>query len=674
MTTRSRRLTASLLVTGALLAGCTTGPPDPPAATTPAASGPAAFTPERLESLAAALPQQAGKDLAASRLADGLVPPTNRWFSGLVFGASPQPVYPLPLSFALTTSGFTLGRPPVTTTAKTIMGTHTPEVDLTFATAPDWRVDAYDEASVTLGSAAGKIVLVQGSPYVAFTASGPQTLTSRTPLTPAGAGTWSLTGAGVTYGVTGAGVTASGSTLTAPDGARLSLFAVPDGGTLGALAALASAEVVGTAATYAASQDSVTTTLAYRTADGSPTAFAALPHQAKNLVAAGATCDLGTYPSAYGTLTVCRGTALSWRSPTYEARLSLDISGLADAEADELRAAVKKDAAAVRPYPADTYFGGKALQRDASLYVLARDLGLTAEADALRQKVTAQLRTWAEPDGCSTREAFCFVYDTANRGVVGKTASFGSDEFNDHHFHYGYFLYTGAIMGADDPELAADLAPVLDALAADIAADADSDRFPVRRTFDVYASHAWASGTSPFADGNNQESSSEAVNAWAGVTLWGRVSGNAGLEAEGAWLHALEAQAARAYWTDFDRADPVYDGFEHSIVPLNFGGKRDYATWFSAEPAAALAILVLPGSPSSDHLAGDPERIRANVAEAVGSKGFTQQYGDFLLLYSALAGGADADRALATARTLADATLDDGLTFSYLLAWILTAG
>ena len=115
-------------------------------------------------------------------------------------------------------------------------------------------------------------------------------------------------------------------------------------------------------------------------------------------------------------------------------------------------------------------------------------------------------------------------------------------------------------MGADDPELAADLAPVLDALAADIAADADSDRFPVRRTFDVYASHAWASGTSPFADGNNQESSSEAVNAWAGVTLWGRVSGNAGLEAEGAWLHALEAQAARAYWTDFDRADPVYDG------------------------------------------------------------------------------------------------------------------
>ena len=166
MTTRSRRLTASLLVTGALLAGCTIGPPGPPATTTPAATGPAAFTPERLESLAAALPQQAGKDLTASRLADGLVPPTNRWFSGLVFGASPQPVYPLPLSFALTTSGFTLGRPPVTTTAKTIMGTHTPEVDLGFAAAPAWQVVAYDEASVTLGSAAGKIVLVQGSPYV----------------------------------------------------------------------------------------------------------------------------------------------------------------------------------------------------------------------------------------------------------------------------------------------------------------------------------------------------------------------------------------------------------------------------------------------------------------------------------------------------------------------------
>ena len=38
------------------------------------------------------------KELPAKRLAEGLVPPTNRWFSGLVFGDKPQPVFPLPLS------------------------------------------------------------------------------------------------------------------------------------------------------------------------------------------------------------------------------------------------------------------------------------------------------------------------------------------------------------------------------------------------------------------------------------------------------------------------------------------------------------------------------------------------------------------------------------------------
>ena len=138
-------------------------------------------------------------------------------------------------------------------------------------------------------------------------------------------------------------------------------------------------------------------------------------------------------------------------------------------------------------------------------------------------------------------------------------------------------------------------------------------------------------------------------------------------------MHALKAQAARAYWTDFDRADPVYEGLSHTILPLNFGGKRDYATWFSAEPAAALAILIIPASPSSDHLAGDPERIRANVAEATATRGFDQQYGDYLLMYAALAGEEDRAEALATAREVSDEAIDDGSTRTYLLAFLMSA-
>lgn len=160
------------------------------------------------------------------------------------------------------------------------------------------------------------------------------------------------------------------------------------------------------------------------------------------------------------------------------------------------------------------------------------------------------------------------------------------------------------------------------------------------------------------------------MHAYAGLTLWAQVSGNSELETQATWMHALEAQAARAYWTDFDKTDPVYDGYQHQISPLVFGGKRDYATWFSAEPAAAMAILVIPASPSSGHLAGDPERIGANVAEATANGGFAQQYGDYLLMYSALQGEPERLAALEEARKLPADLIDDGNTRTYLLAWL----
>jgi len=85
--------------------------------------------PRELPGEAAALnvvAQNPGKDLKPERLAEGLNPPTNRWFSGLVFGPEPLPVYPLPLSFQLTATGFNFGLPEVQSTEKTLFGGHPP--------------------------------------------------------------------------------------------------------------------------------------------------------------------------------------------------------------------------------------------------------------------------------------------------------------------------------------------------------------------------------------------------------------------------------------------------------------------------------------------------------------------------------------------------------------------
>ncbi len=99
---------------------------------------------------------------------------------------------------------------------------------------------------------------------------------------------------------------------------------------------------------------------------------------------------------------------------------------------------------------------------------------------------------------------------------------------------------------------------------------------------------------------------------------------------------------------------------------INWGGKRDYATWFSAEPSAILGIQLIPMSPSSGYLAGDPDRIRTNVRE-----GGSGPLADYALMYAGLAGREDAQTALEQARDLKDNAIDQGNSRSYLLAYLM---
>jgi endo-1,3(4)-beta-glucanase len=47
-------------------------------------------------------------------------------------------------------------------------------------------------------------------------------------------------------------------------------------------------------------------------------------------------------------------------------------------------------------------------------------------------------------------------------------------------------------------------------------------------------------------------------------------------------------------------------------------------------------------------------------------------FGDYLLMYSALAGSNDASAALTAARSLNEDRIDDGDSRSYLLAWLMS--
>lgn len=664
----TRRLGVLAVAATLLLTGCT-------AAATGSGSGspgPTIFPDSEVQPLIDDLGGQSASEPVTARLADGLVPPTNRWFSGLVFGEAPLPVFPLPLSFQIDEAGFSFGVPEVVTTPDTITAGSAPSVTVD-AGAASSEISAYDEASVTVdllddaGDTLGAVTIAEGSPLVTFVAEDGIELRLGSEFTesdvtgPGDSALWTSEIAGKDYALSTGG-SVDGKTLSLEGGDEATWLAVPDDGDLSVLAASLT-PVEDTSVAYSVDGATAATTIGYRR-DGA-TLLAAMPHQQSGDEEA-----IGTYESAYGTMTLVAADSLSWTSPTIEPSGSVDVSALPAADRDALAAQVAVDAEAETEMPADTYFGGKALYRLAGILDLAEQLGDTASAALVSERLGDALREWTEPGGCSDRSERCFVYDEENRGIVGLASSFGSEEFNDHHFHYGYFLYAASVAADYDEEIVVGLEPVMTLLAADLATSGDSTLFPERRVFDAYAGHSWASGYSPFADGNNQESSSEAVLAWNGLALWAAATDDADLETEATWMLASEAATANAYWTNFDQSAPVYEGYDHSIVSLNWGGKRDYATWFSPEPAAKLAIVALPMSPVSDYLGTDPERVDTNVAAATPG-GFSVTYGDWLLMYAAL-GSADSATLIAEAEAMPDELIDGGNSRSALLAWILT--
>ena len=423
--------------------------------------------------------------------------------------------------------------------------------------------------------------------------------------------------------------------------------------------------VASSEASWQVGDEKVSTTIGWHTTDGAPTLVATMPHQAADTAQE---CQLGTYESVYGKLRLCLTSSVTWNTPKQPAPATYDLGGLDETVRTKLITRLEADVQGLPAYPADTYFAGKAMARDAQLMHLAKTLGRDDLATKIRNRLVPELKTWLSPAGCADSKADrCFFYDQTNHGMVGLVSTFGSDEFNDHHFHYGYFLHAAALVAMDDPALLPELSPVATLLASDIARPAASENFPAMRVYDVYASHSWASGTSPFADANNQESTSEAVAAWVGLRLWAETSGDQALADQAAWMQSSEADASLKYWLNFNVDDPLYAPLEYSYFTLNFGGKRDFATWFSPDPEAGLAIQVLPVTPASTYLGVDRSRVATNVDEALTADTFNRTYGDLLLAYWAMSGPDARKQAIDLAETV---PIDDGFSRSLLLAWL----
>lgn len=130
-------------------------------------------------------------------------------------------------------------------------------------------------------------------------------------------------------------------------------------------------------------------------------------------------------------------------------------------------------------------------------------------------------------------------------GLQDDGCDFGNGLYNDHHFHYGYHIYTAAVLARSDPEWGREWEERVLHMISDIAEPSRaSPYYPFSRYKDWYAGHGWASGIYAFADGKNQESTSESVMAWYAIYLWGLASENNRLKDLGRLMTALEIRSA----------------------------------------------------------------------------------------------------------------------------------
>ncbi|AJP04295.1 glycoside hydrolase [Streptomyces cyaneogriseus subsp. noncyanogenus] len=572
-----------------------------------------------------------------TQAAKGKPVPTNDWWSSLAFqryGDNPYstPMYGHPLTYQAVSGGLEVGYP----TSPAVVGEgrqyeYAHKRDLTLGlsglNSPDTKADAWSDWTVTPywsdGSRTLRTTIGHGMPFVYAQGSGgnAQVTTAATPTVFSDQGNvLGITVGGHHYALfapTGTDWNISGTTITAGLGGKdyFSLAVLPSTDALATFRKYAFSFVTGSQVDWSASGGTVGATyrLTTEAKEGTErgTLQALYRHQWLHTTDA---LTPYTYVSPRGTMKVREGTSFTTRQKAAPVLPGLPRTGAVDAS--RLRTYLSEVANSSDPFSGatDTYWTGKALGKLAQLVPLADQIGETAVRDKLVGLLKGRLQEWFTAGGASE-----FSYDKDWKTLIGYPASYGSDaELNDHHFHYGYYVYAAAIVAQYDASWAADSAwgGMVKALIRDTANPSRSDSaFPFLRGFDVYAGHSWASGHQGFAAGNNQESSSESTNLSAALVLWGSATGNTELRDLGGYLLATESEAIAQYWFDADQQ--VFPGsFTHDTVGMVWGSGGAYSTWWTANPEEIHGINVLPvtagGTP---HLAGRKDAIRRNIAE-----------------------------------------------------------
>ncbi len=242
----------------------------------------------------------------------------------------------------------------------------------------------------------------------------------------------------------------------------------------------------------------------------------------------------------------------------------------------------------------DSYNEGLVMNQLVQVAKIADQMGNTEARDKMINTVKTRLENWL--NAAQGENAFVFYYDSKWTTLIGYPAGHSSDaNINDHHFHYGYFISAAAAIEQFQPGWASQWGPMINMLINDAAnPDRTNTLFPFLRHFSPYAGHAFATGLlNAEPHGNNQESSSEAMNFNASLIHWGELTGDAEIRDLGIYLYSTEQTAIEEYW--FDMSDRNFaPSYSQMMASRVWGNGQDRNTFWTADIAAMYGINMVP--------------------------------------------------------------------------------
>ncbi|RMX65586.1 hypothetical protein DD238_001790 [Peronospora effusa] len=251
------------------------------------------------------------------------------------------------------------------------------------------------------------------------------------------------------------------------------------------------------------------------------------------------------------------------------------------------------------------YFNGKNFQKYASLCLMAADSSVVGPDTTLLAFCLEKLEKLIEPLLNNTLIP-PLVYETLYRGIVSRAifdtgelyVDFGNGIYNDHHYHYGYYVTSAAIIKYLNPNWSR--MPELEALVwlmvRDVANPSRYDCFfPRFRHFSWFNGLSYSHGVTLLNEGKDEESTSEDINFYYGMTLWGKVTGRKAVEDLGSLMLRLNAHAIRTYvlLTSDSTIHPPEIVANH-VTGIFFDNKVFYTTWFLDKVYAIHGIQMIP--------------------------------------------------------------------------------